>query len=555
LAAAIAALRAGSIVAVRGVGGYHLLCDATQAAAIARLRQRKHRPFKPLAIVVPWSGPDGLAHADRVAHLLPAHRRALRDPARPLVLARHRDTAPLGAGIAPGLDEIALMLPYSPLLHLLLDALGVALVATSGNRGGEPVLTGPQEAEDALRDIADGFLHHDRGIARPADDPVLRLVSGALRPVRLGRGTAPLEIRLPRPLAGPTLAVGAFGKNTVALGWGDRAVVSPHIGDMGSVASQHVLAQVCLDLQRLYGVTAQRIVHDAHPGFPQSRWAQSLGLPVEPVWHHHAHAAALAGECAGGESILCFTWDGNGLGPDRTLWGGEALFGVAGAWQRVASFRTFRLPGGEAAMLQPWRSAISLAWESGHAWTGRAGAAWGPAARDTLRSACDAGLNAPTTTAVGRLFDAAAALLDLCETASVDGEAPMRLEAAAARAGLPAQAAALPLARDAQGIWRADWEPLVRELLDPATAPAVRAAAFHARLAQTLCDQAVQVRRQNGVGRVGLCGGVFQNAVLNQRVHDLLEQAGFTVFVPRLLPVNDAAISYGQLVESAAHAR
>jgi hydrogenase maturation protein HypF len=552
LAAAIAALQCGRVIAMRGVGGYHLLCDATQPAAIEQLRRRKRRPFKPLALVVPWRGADGLAYADRLAHLLPAHRAALRDPARPLVLARCREDAPVGQGIAPGLDEIALMLPYSPLLHLLVDTLGVALVATSGNRSGEPVFTEPDEAEEGLRDIADGFLHHDRDIARPAEDPLVRLVAGAIRPVRLGRGNAPLEMRLPRPVAAPTLAVGAFGKNTVALAWGDRAVISPHIGEMGSPRSQQVLAQVCSDLQHLYGVPAQRVVHDAHPGFPNSVWAQRLGLPSAAIWHHHAHAAALAGEIGGNEPLLCFTWDGNGLGPDRSLWGGEALLGGPGAWQRVASFRRFRLPGGEKSILQPWRSAISLCWETGRQWSG--GAVAGPAALHTLRVAWDSRINAPTTTAIGRLFDAAAALLDLCATASVEGEAPMRLEAAAARAGLPERALALPMARDAQGIWRADWEPLVGELLDRETAPAVRAAAFHARLAQTLCDQALLLRSECGVARVGLCGGVFQNALLAQRAQDLLEEAGFAVHLPRLLPVNDAAVSYGQLVEAATHA-
>jgi hydrogenase maturation protein HypF len=552
LAAAIAALRSGRIVALRGVGGYHLLCDATQAAAVSRLRMRKRRPAKPLAVIVPWRGSDGLAYADRLAQLLPAHRAALLDPARPLVLAPRRADADVAEGIAPGMAEIALMLPYSPLLVLLLDEFGVAVVATSGNRSGEPVLTSPREAEQGLAGVADGFLHHDRDIVRPAEDPLMRLVAGAVRPLRLGRGTAPLELRLPVPVDSPTLAVGAFGKNTVALAWGDRAVVSPHIGDQGSARAQSALEQVCSDLQRLYGVVARRVVHDAHPGFPNSRWARALGLPARAVWHHHAHASALAGEFGRDDAILCFAWDGNGLGPDRTLWGGEALLGRPGAWRRVASFRAFRLPGGESAMRQPWRSALALSWEGGLAWDGRKAAGLDGAALDTLRAAHDARLNAPATSSVGRLFDAAAAYLEVCTTASFDGEAPMRLEALAAGAPLPARALPLPLNRDTEAIWRADWRPLVDDLLDRGVPPAARAAHFHARLAQTLCEQAIRVRAQSGVQCIGLCGGVFQNALLAARVHDLLGEAGFAVLMPQVLPVNDAAISYGQLVEAAA---
>lgn len=555
LALASAALRAGQIVALRGVGGYHLLCDATQPDAVARLRRRKQRPAKPLAVLVPWQGGDGLAGAEQLAHLQPVHRAALLDPARPLVLAPRRATGPVGPGIAPGLDSIALMLPYSPLLHLLLEDYGAPLVATSGNRGGEPVMTSVAQAQAGLAGIADGFLHHDREIARAADDPVLRLVGGALRPLRLGRGTAPLELALPRPIAVATLAVGAFGKNTVALAWGERAIVSPHIGDLGSPRSQAVFAQTCADLQLLYGVAAERVVHDAHPGFPNTRWARALGLPAQAVWHHAAHASALYGEAAGGgaagEALLCFTWDGTGLGPDGTLWGGEALLGTPRAWTRVGSMRPFRLPGGERAALHPWRSALGLHWACGRQWSGTAAAGIDAAAVALLRGAHDTPLNAPATTAVGRLFDGAAAVLGACTHASYEGEAPMRVEAMAAAAGLPAGAPALPLERDAAGIWRADWEPLLPMLQDAGRATGDRAALFHARLAQTLCAQAVLVRQQSGVRRVGLCGGVFQNALLTGRIQALLARAGFVTVLPLRLPANDAAISYGQLVESA----
>jgi hydrogenase maturation protein HypF len=529
---------------MRGVGGYHLLCDAANDTAVTRLRARKGRPAKPLAVMLPWRGRDGLDCARSLVRLSPLEGALLRDSVRPIVLIARHAQAMIAAAVAPGLRELALMLPYSPLHHLLLEGFGAPLVATSANLSGEPVLTEPSEVESRLSEIADGFLHHDRVIARPADDSVIRVIAGAARPLRLGRGSAPLELTLPLHTLVPTLAVGAYLKTTVALGWGGRAVVSPHIGDLASPRGREVFAQVARDLQQLYGVRAERLVHDAHPGFPNTRWARESGLPTHAVWHHFAHASAVAGEYPSQAQLLCFTWDGVGIGPDNTLWGGEALLGKPGAWQRVGSFRPFRLPGGERAAREPWRSALALCWECGHVW---------PEGEDLgaslLRKAFDAGVNAPSTTAVGRLFDAAAALIGVCLYTSYEGEAPMGLEALCEDAVAPVP---LPLARDAMGIWRSDWAPLVTALRDARRAPAVRAAMFHSSLARALCDQALAVREHTGVARVGLSGGVFQNRVLTEQAHALLTAAGFEVLIPERLPVNDAAISYGQLIEAAA---
>jgi hydrogenase maturation protein HypF len=544
LAAALLALRDGRIIAVRGIGGYHLICDAGNENAVRRLRVRKGRPAKPLAVMVPWRGVDGLDYARSLAQLTPLQAAALRDSVRSIVLTPRREDAVVAAAIAPGLRELALMLPYSPLHHLLLEDFGAALVATSGNLSGEPVLTEPEEAQARLADVADGFLHHDRSIARPADDPVARTIAGVVRPIRLGRGTSPLELDLPACIRVPTLAVGAYMKNTVALAWDNRAVISAHIGDLASPRGRAVFAQVADDLQRLYGVRAECIAHDAHPGFPNSRWARESELPTQAVWHHHAHAAAVAGEFPMDVPLLCFTWDGVGLGADGTLWGGEALLGRPGAWTRVASFRPFRLPGGERAAREPWRTALALCWECDQAWPG--GARLGS---PLLRRAFDSGLNTPWTTAVGRLFDAAAALLGVCLQATYEGEAPMRLEALCQEAAPPL---ALPLARDAAGIWRSDWAPLVPAMLDTRRTLATRAAMFHASLAQALCEQALAVHEHTGVTRVGLGGGVFQNRILSEQVEARLTAAGFDVLIPQRLPVNDAAISYGQLIEATA---
>ncbi len=329
---------------------------------------------------------------------------------------------------------------------------------------------------------------------------------------------------------------------------GVRVVVSPHIGDLNSPRGRAIFAAVTADLQTLYGVQAERLVHDAHPDFPNSRWVQAQGLPTLAVWHHHAHAAALAGEFGSGEPLLCFTWDCVGLGPDGTLWGGEALLGTPGDWHRAATLRPFRLPGGERAARQPWRSALALHWETDQLWQD------GAVHDDLLlHQAFERGLNAPWTSAAGRLFDAAAAVIgQRGDEASFEGEAPMQLEAAAAPWSNPVEAVALPLQCDAAGLWRSDWTPLLLRLRDRGTPPAERAALFHLSLAAALCAQAQAVRQTHGITRVGLCDGVFQNRLLSEAASLRLQAAGFTVLLPQCLPVNDAAISYGQIVETAA---
>jgi hydrogenase maturation protein HypF len=545
LRACIESLRQGAIVAVRGVGGYHLMCSASDEGAVATLRARKRRPGKPLALMLPWRGADGLDLARRLAELAPEQAEALRDPQRPIVLAARRPGAPVSPSVAPGLRELGLMLPYSPLHHLLLDGYGAALVATSGNISGEPVLTEPADAETRLAEVAEAFLHHDRPIQRPADDPVLQLNTGRLRPLRIGRGNGPLELELPRPLKRPTLALGAFLKNTVALAWDERVVVSPHIGELESPRSRAVFEQVASDLQRLYGVKAAQVACDAHPDFPNSRWARRSGLPVVEVLHHHAHASALAAEFPGDDPILCFTWDGVGAGEGGELWGGEAFLGAPGHWRRVASFRPFALPGGDAAAREPWRSAAALCWELGRVYPGAE-----PEDLPLVLLLLEGRRAVPRTSAAGRLFDAASALAGVCAEASFEGEAPMRLEALCPPQPLPGPE--LPLAPDPAGVLRSDWAPLVELMADARLPVPERAGRFHAAMAQALVAQARAVQARHAVRRVGLTGGVFQNRTLGALAHAGLEAAGFEVLLPERVPVNDAGISFGQAVEAAA---
>ncbi len=541
LARAVATVKAGQVIAVKGVGGYHLVCDALNEAAVRRLRGRKQRPHKPFAVMFPFSGKDGLAAAREFVDFDPAEAAIATSPMRPIVLVSRRADRGLAPSVAPGLAEIGVFLPYSPLHQLLLDAVGGPVVATSGNISGEPVLTDNAEATGRLAPIVDAFLQHDRPIVRPADDPVFRRIGGAMRPLRIGRGCAPCELRLPWRQREPLLAVGGHMKGTLALSFEDRVVISPHIGEMDSPRSLDVFERVAGDLQALYGVTAQRIACDAHPGYTTRRWAERQGLPCETVWHHEAHASAVAAEADRDGDWLMFSWDGVGLGRDGTLWGGEAFVGRPGGWQRFASLRPFRLPGGDRAGREPWRSAAALHWECGRPWT---------TAEDTdglARAAWERALNCPATSAAGRLFDAAAAIICDLPRTSFEAQGPMMLEALCAghEPGID-----LPLLEG--DILRTDWEPLLDLIANGGLAPERRAAMFHASLALAICAQAQAARDRFGVVQVGLGGGVFQNRVLADKAVELLESAGFEVLLPRALPGNDAALSYGQAAEVAA---
>ncbi|MDY6981439.1 MAG: Sua5/YciO/YrdC/YwlC family protein, partial [Pseudomonadota bacterium] len=512
-------------------------------AAIARLRQRKQRPDKPLAVMFPASGDDELAAIRSQLQLDAVAEACLRTPVRPVVLLPRLPGCALPANLAPGMNEVGVMLPYSPLHHLLLARFGKPLVATSANLSGEPVLTGADEVRQRLPHLTDIRLHHNRPIVRPADDPVIRIIDHQPRPLRLGRGNAPLELSLPQPLSQPLLACGGHMKNCVALAWEQRVVISPHIGDLDAPRSQQVYARTIADLQQLYAVEPEAVVCDNHPDYFSSRWARRQALPLHSVAHHHAHAAIVAGEYPDEPRWLVFTWDGVGLGPDGTLWGGEALLGRPGQWQQAASWQPFYLPGGERAAREPWRAALALCWQSQTIWPDA------PENTALLQEAWHKGLNAPQTTAVGRLFDAAAALTGLCHSASFEGQGPMWLEQEALKGSH--EGIDLPLTEHS-GLLRSDWTPLLPLLLDENLSMADRAVAFHHSLARALLAQAIELRQRHGDFAIGLSGGVFQNRLLCEQVMQQCQQSGFRVYLPQQVPINDAGLCYGQIIEARA---
>jgi hydrogenase maturation protein HypF len=551
LRAAAAALAAGDILAVKGVGGFHLACRADDAAAVARLRARKRRPDKPFAVM-----PPDLAAARRLARLDAAEERILAGGVRPIVLVRRREDAPVAAGVAPRSPDLGLVLPYSPVHHLLLADVGVPLVMTSGNVSDEPIVHQDDEAVARLGGIADLLLLHDRPIAARADDSIVRVASvgGRRRPVvlRRARGYAPRPLRLPVAAPAPILAVGGELKSTCAVVHGADAYLTPHLGDLGDERAQRSFREASVRLARLLGVVPAVVAHDLHPGYHATAWATSLpGVVRVAVQHHHAHLASCLADAGVDAPTIGVAWDGTGLGPDGHVWGGEFLVGDLAGCARAAHLEEVPMPGGEAAVREPWRMAAAfLAVAYGERAPGLAldfvrrldRAAW-----RVLTRAMTEGLNAPPTSSAGRLFDAVAALLGVRDRVSFEAQAAVELEALAA-----ATADRLYAVRVEDDVVRTS--DLIRAVVDDllaGAAPAAIAARFHATLAHVVAEVATRLRARTAIARVALTGGVFQNVRLLRETTAALRASGFRVLVHRRVPPNDGGLALGQAAVAA----
>ncbi len=543
LAAAIGALAGGRIVALKGLGGYQLAVRADDAEAVMRLRRAKRRGGKPFAVL--YADLDDAAR-DCVVDAEAA--RLLASPEAPIVLLERRAQARACDAVAPGCAELGVMLPTTALHDLLAAGAGTPLVATSGNRAGEPLAIDAAGARHALADVADCFLDHDRAIVRPLDDSVVRPMVGGMTVLRRARGYAPLPLPLGTtlPAGRAVLGVGAQLKGAVALAAGDRVHLGEHLGDLDSEAAVSRFEHAVEALQRLYQVRAEDMACDMHPDYTSSRYACAHGAPLR-VQHHHAHVAACMAEHGLHGRVLGLAWDGTGAGADGTVWGGECLDAARRDARRIATLRAFALPGGEAAVREPRRAAFALLHALGRD-TRAAGASLDARARRNLARLLERGLNAPATTSMGRLFDAVAALLGLCEVASYEAEAAMRLEHAA-HASRAAGALPLPLLTG-ETPWRLDWGPLVEALLDGRGA-GVPVADLARRFHHALAGAALAVAERAGLERVCLSGGCFQNRLLSEAVTARLEQAGFRVYTHRQVPPNDGGIALGQVVVAA----
>jgi hydrogenase maturation protein HypF len=548
---ACAALRAGLIVAVKGLGGFHLFVDAANEAAVQRLRARKRRPRKPFAVML-----GSLADVAACCVLDETERASLTGAEAPIVLLRRRTGgadagARIADGVAPDNPCLGVMLPYTPLHHLLVRDFGGALVATSGNVSDEPIVTDEQLALERLAGIADRFLVHDRPIVRPVDDSVLRVVAGRPMMLRRSRGFAPAPLADAQADAG-VLALGGHFKATLAVGVAGSIVPSQHLGTLSSPDARAALVRAVEDFSRLSGAEPRLVACDLHPDYATTRYAAQSGLPVVRVQHHVAHVASCMAEHGLEGPVLGVAWDGTGFGPDGTIWGGEFLVVERGGYSRFAHLRTFPLPGGERAVREPRRAAIGLLYaHEGLAALERKGlapvASFDPAALAVLGQALVRGINAPSTSSVGRLFDAVSALAGLCQTASYEGEAAAMLEWA-----LPT----MPMTdcydfavREAQtnaGAPRiVDWAPAVDALVEDVHSGA-SAAVVSAKLHNGLVRAILDVAACAGLERVVLTGGCFQNARLTAAAVDALRRGGFEPYRHERVPPNDGGLAFGQ---------
>lgn len=538
LQAAVAILKAGGIVAVKGIGGFHLACNARNDETVAKLRARKRRPAKPLAVMLPD------------AEALPeAARRLLATPAAPIVLVDKQYVPLLCEGIAPGLTEVGVMLPANPLQHLLLQELNDPLVMTSGNLSGRPPAITNEQALDDLHEIADGFLLHNRDIVQRMDDSVVR-DSGEM--LRRSRGYVPDAIALPPGFhdVPPILCLGADLKNTFCLVRGEQAVVSQHLGDLSDDGIQAQWREALRLIQSIYDFTPERIVCDAHPGYVSSQWASEMCLPTETVLHHHAHAAACLAEHGwpldGGE-VIALTVDGIGMGENGALWGGECLRVNYRECEHLGGLPAVALPGGDLAAKQPWRNLLAQClrfvpdWQDSPETAGLQQQNW-----NVLARAIERGVNAPLASSCGRLFDAVAAALR-CAPASLsyEGEAACALEALASQCANVEHPVTMPL-NGAQLDVAVFW----RQWLNWQAAPAQRAWAFHDALA---CGFATLMRQQataRGITTLVFSGGVIHNRLLRARLAFYLSD--FNLLFPQRLPAGDGGLSLGQGVIAAA---
>jgi hydrogenase maturation protein HypF len=521
IAAVAEALRGGQIVALKGIGGFQLLVDARQPAAVARLRQRKHREEKPLALMMP-----SLDMAREYCEISPAELELLESPAAPIVLLQPKPGTDLAWNVAHCSPYLGIMLPYSPLHHLLMQAFPFPLIATSGNRSDEPIAIANEEAKCRLKDIADHFLIHNRPIVRACDDSVVRLTRGRAGILRRARGYAPLGIRVAREVP-PVLAVGGHLKNTVGIGIGRDVFLSQHIGDLETLEARRAFERAIEDLCRLYSFKPEAVVCDMHPDYASTHWAEQSGLPMIRVQHHQAHVAACAAENGVEGAYLGVSWDGTGYGLDGAIWGGE-FFRVEGdQYERVAHLRSFVLPGGDAAVRQGWRSAASLRFEL-----------FGAEAADfRVRPMLARGIHLVPTTSVGRLFDAVASISGIAHENRFEGQAAMLLENEIGCLRTE-RAYALP-----GGDWSALISAVVADSRGGVPIPEI-SARFHNALVSWIAEVALKV----GLKQVVLSGGVFQNGYLTERAAAVLESRGFRVYTHRQVPPNDGGIALGQAV-------
>ncbi len=563
MACAVKAVEAGRIVAVKGLGGFHLIVDASNEAAVKRLRLRKKRDEKPFAVMVPsLEMLTTMCHVDRQEKALLQSRMA------PIVLLQKKlESGSVGCptisgSVAPGNPYLGCMLPYTPLHHIFMQMYGRPVIATSGNISQEPICTDNQEALRKLKEIADGYLMHNRPILRHVDDSVARILSDRPLVLRRARGYAPLPISVGIPLS-PTLGVGGHQKNTVSLSVGENVFVSQHIGDLDNRESLQVFRKTAASLSDLYQASPVKVACDQHPDYMSTKEAaRQTAVKVYGVQHHHAHIVACMAENQLNEEVLGMAWDGTGYGLDDSIWGGEFLLSTWTGFKRAGHFHSFPLPGGEAAVREPWRIAWGILWElfQGNMDQARPLSCFRSRSEhelNILTQMLNKNINTPRTCSVGRLFDAVSALIGLRDSVKFEGQAAMELEFSCTGTTVDerysyqirkAQGGAALRAEESP--WIAGWSSMIREILQDVQAGlsrAVIAGKFH----NTLIHIAVAMARSIKKEKVVLTGGCFQNKILTEGLIRHLRDAGFQPYWHQNIPPNDGGISLGQAVSVA----
>ena len=543
----------GGIVAVKGIGGYHLACDAANDRAVAELRTRKRRGDKPFAVMV-----ADLATAHTIAEIDDGSARLLSGAQRPIVLMPRRDGAAVADAVAPHNPDLGVMLAYTPLHALLFGLPGdepgpTALVMTSGNLGGEPICFADDDALERLSRLADGWLMHDRAILVPCDDSVIRVVGGDVLPIRRSRGYAPLPIALPVPVP-PTLAVGADLKSTMAVADGKYAWLSQHIGDMDDLATLSAFDSAQWHLQELTAVAPQVLVADAHPMYRSTAWANrnAKGRPVRTVQHHHAHIAAVMAEHGldGTAEVLGFAFDGTGYGTDGAVWGGEVMLANYKGFQRLAQLKYVPLAGGDVSVLRPYRMALAHLWAAGIAWDPDLPpvAACPNDERTALAHQLETGFGCAPTSSMGRLFDAVSALAGVRQVVAYEAQAAIELEGLSRGVDCDSHVYTFGTDRSAETAL-IDPGPVLDAVVSDRRAGAAAGligARFHRAVADLIVEEASQ---ESGTSQtVALSGGVFQNALLLELTLTGLHARGIHVITHRCVPPNDGGIALGQLL-------
>jgi hydrogenase maturation protein HypF len=546
----VSILETGGIVAIKGLGGYHLACDARNPAACRELRRRKHREDKPFAVMT-----RDIVEARRHVRMTDESESLLHSSRAPIVILPRAVEYDLPQDVAPSTGTLGVMLPYTPLHHILFeDAEYTALVMTSGNVGDEPIAYTDEAAFEQLGTIADAFLTHDRPIHMRTDDSVVRCEGATTILSRRSRGYAPEPIKLVEPITAPVLACGAHLKHTFCLGTGDRAFMSHHIGDLENEATWHSFMSGVEHFQRLFSIDPTLVAHDLHPDYLSTQYAERTGLPIVGVQHHHAHIASCLADNGCNDTVLGLAFDGMGLGDDGTIWGGEWLLADTRTYRRVGRLAHLVLPGGDMAVRNPWRigAAVldSLYGRDWHGWSLPINRSFDEAAWRMLESS--GGVSSwPRTSAMGRLFDAVSAIAGVRGTINYEGQAAIELEQVAERNASGAYQFAVILD---DGMSVLDWRPAIRDLvrdLRNGAQPGVVSTRFHRGLADAAASLTFDIATKNGLSSVALSGGVFQNALLLGLLSDRLVANGLNVLTHSHIPPNDGGISLGQVVIAA----